>query len=103
MIVLIIMPPADNITIALGRNLASEPLSPATSDAHPWLELKHSVQSTSSLTDELARRQQLPQVDASDSILILTGASHRSSRSNLQRHDCDYCCWNRIHENSFTP
>ena len=61
MIVLAVMPSGDNITTALGRK-ASEPLSPATSGANPWHELEQNVQSASSLTDELARRQQYPQV-----------------------------------------
>jgi hypothetical protein len=56
-----VMAPADNITTALGRK-ASEPLSPATSGANPWHEMEQNMQTASSLTDELARRQQLPQV-----------------------------------------
>jgi hypothetical protein len=58
-----IMVPCDNITTALGRK-ASEPLSPATSGANPWHELEQNMHTASSLTDELARRQQLPQVDS---------------------------------------
>lgn len=55
--------PLDHTTTSMGRK-ASEPLSPATSNANPWHDLEQNAYTSSSLTDELARRQRLPEVHA---------------------------------------